>query len=123
TLEHPLGEVDADDFPCARLAGCDRKVARPTTGVEDAVARPDRLAHRRPAPALVETRRHDPVHRVVDRRDAVEHPLHAFGRQAAGFHRHVACPQRGVSAWSSPIWSRARATTKSTRFSTVSAPW
>src|SRR6185437_4031411 len=41
TLEHPLGEVDADDFPCARLAGCDRKVARPTTGVEDAVARPD----------------------------------------------------------------------------------
>ena len=121
-LEHPLGEVEADDARRAGLARGDGEVAGAAARVEHVVARPHRLADRRPAPALVEPDGHHAVHRVVDRRDPVEHPLHAFGGEPAALHGHV-CPQRGVSAWSSPSRSRARATMKSTRFSTVSAPW
>ena len=41
-----------------------------------------------PAPALVEPESHRPVHRVVDRRDPVEHRAHALGGQGPGLVRH-----------------------------------
>ncbi len=121
-LEHPLGEVDPDDVARAGVASGDGEIARAAAGVEHVVSGPHGLSDGRPAPALVEAGGHDAVHRVVDRGDPVEHAPDAFRRQPAALHRHV-CPQRGVSACSSPSRSRARATMKSTRFSTVSAPW
>ena len=121
-LEHRLGEVEADDARRAGVARRDREIAGAAARVEDAVAGPHRLAHRRRAPALVEAGRHDAVHRVVDRRDPVEHPPDAVRREAPRLD-HYACPQRGVSCCSRPSWSSARATTKSTRSATVSAPW
>ena len=89
TLEHPLGEVEADDSPRAGLGRGHSEVAGAAARVEHVVAAPHCLANRRPAPALVEPDGHHAVHRVVDRRDPVEHPLHSLGRQAAGLDRHV----------------------------------
>ena len=77
-----------------------------------------------PPPAAVEPGRHDVVHDVVDRRDAVEHAAHGLGLERPGLVGHRASRPSGVtSALSIPIWSRQRATTKSTRSSIVSAPW
>ncbi len=120
-LEHALGEVEPDDIGavCARL---DCKVACAAAGVERSVARPHRLLDRDAPPLTVEAGRHDAVHRVVDRSDPVEHLADALRRKRPGLHAGH-CPHRFVSVFSSPSWSSARPTTKSTRFSTVSAPW
>src|SRR5205085_2723753 len=118
-LEHPFREVETDDLAAA-VGGGDREVAGPAARVEHAVAGPDDALDGDPPPALTEPRRHQPVHRVVDRRDAVEHPAHALRGQAAGLYHYR--PHR-FAACSMPSWSSARATTKSTRSSTVSAPW
>ena len=122
SLEHPRREVEPDDAAPAPLRR-DRKVAGAATRVEHAVARPDDLGDGELAPALVEADGHDPVHQVVDRRDAVEHAAHGLGSERAGLVGHDESPQRGMRALSMPIWSRQRATTKSTRSSIDSAPW
>ena len=44
------------------------------------------------APALVEPGRHQPVHRVVDRRDPVEHRPHALGRKRPALDAHAVLP-------------------------------
>ena len=116
-LEHRSREVEADDTRRTGGAGRNGEVARPAARVEDAVARPYRFADRRRAPALVEPRRHDAVHRVVDGCDAVEHRAH---RVRCEGH---ACPHLATRLLSIPSWSRIRATTNSTRSSTDSAPW
>src|SRR5579864_289900 len=46
------------------------------------------LGDRDPPPPLVEPGCHDTVHRVVHRRDPIEHPPHAVGRQCPGFEAH-----------------------------------
>ena len=128
-LEHLLGEVEPDDVGAA---GARAPIARspvPQQASSDAVAAAHGLLDRDPPPAPVEPGGHHVVHRVVDRRDPVEHPLHALGRTAShglpparrAYAGH--CPHRFVSVFSSPSWSSARPTTKSTRSSTVSAPW
>jgi len=96
-------------------------VSMDAAGVEHAVAGPDDLLDGDAPPAPVEAHGHQPVHQVVDRRDPVEHPLHALGREAAGLGGH--CPHRFACAFSSPSWSSARATTKSTRSPIVSGDW
>ena len=118
-LEHRLGEIETGDSAAGPLAG-DGEVAGATARVEHAVARPDDCLRRDPPPAQVEAHRHHPVHHVVDGGDAVEHRPHLVRRQGARGHD---CPHRSISVLSSPSWSSARATTKSTRSSTVSAPW
>ncbi len=120
-LEHPLGEVQPDDLrsPPLRL---DREIARTATCVEHAIARPDHLSYRQAPPASVEPRGHQPVHHVVDRGDAVEHPADLVGGQASRLVRH-SCPQRFASTLSMPSWSRQRATRKSTRSSIDSGAW
>src|SRR6185436_18172292 len=120
-LEHLRREVEADD-PSAAALGLDRQVARAAARIEHAIARPDDLAHGELAPALVQPGRHHTVHDVVHRRDAIEHALHRRRLQCPRLVGHVS-PQRFTSALSMPIWSRQRATTKSTRSSIVSAPW
>ena len=83
----------------------------------------DRL-DREPPPPPVEPDRHDAVHDVVDRRDPVEHPPHAFRLERPRLVCHEPIrPSVLISVLSIPIWSSARATTKSTRSSIVSAPW
>ena len=68
-----LREVEAGhaSHPLARAAT--REVAGAAAGVEHAVAGPDDRLGREPPPAPVEPGRHHAVHRVVDRRDPVEH--------------------------------------------------
>src|SRR5262249_39505954 len=66
--------------PAAALR-LDREVTRAAARVEHAVARPHDLANRELPPAPVKARGHDPVHHVVDRRDAVEHAAHRVGRE------------------------------------------
>ena len=122
TLEHPLGEVEADHLPAATL-GLDREISGATAGIEHPIARPHDLARREAAPAPVEPRGHRPVHHVVDRGDAVEHPAHLVGREPSGLVGQDDSPQRFASALSIPSWSRQRATRKSTRSSIVSGAW
>ena len=114
-LEHPLGEVEPDYLP-ASLLGSHGEIARATAGIEHAVSGPDDQRGGQPSPALVEPHGHDAVHDVVDRGDA--------RRTCPGRPPERACrtrasrsPQRLTSALSMPIWSRQRATTKSTRSS------
>ena len=66
----------------------EREVAGAARGVEHAVAGTNDRARGEPAPAQVEPGRHHAVHRVVDRRDPVEHRAHGFGRE-----RHCAPPR------------------------------
>src|SRR5262249_2625433 len=115
-----------------------------TAGVEDAVALLHDGSHREAPPAPVETGRHHVVHHVVDGRDAVEHRLYPLGRQRPDVLRHdcpapapatpapppfgasfepTASTHLSTSVFSTPSWSRQRATTKSTRSSTVSGRW
>ena len=89
---------------------------------EDAISAAHDLLRAGSPPAAVEADRHDAVHQVVHRRDAVEHRAHALGGQPAGLGAH-SWPQRRTSSWSRPSWSRQRATMKSTRSSTDLAPW
>ena len=119
-LEHLVGEVEADDVGAA-LTRTDREVAGAAACVERPVVAANGLLDRDAPPAPVETRRHHVVHHVVDRRDPVEHAADAVRREPSGFDVH--CPHRFVSVFSRPSWSSARPTTKSTRSSTVSAPW
>src|SRR6201999_168239 len=72
----------ADDLSRTGPQVCKRKVARAAGGVEDAVAQPHRRRRGGAAPAQVEAGGHDPVHRVVDRRDAVEHRPDCVGRKS-----------------------------------------
>ena len=115
--EHLLGEVETGHVRGSHALVGERQVAGATGPIEHAVARAHRRLGGQPPPPAVEARRHHTVHRVVDRRDPVEHRADVLGSEG-----HC-CPQRGVSAWSSPSWSSTRATTKSTRSPTVSAPW
>ena len=79
----------------ARSVG-DGEIAGAARGVEHAVAGPDGRRGGEPAPAQVEPGRHHPVHRVVDRRDAVEH-------RPDGVRRSVMHPSRVA-----PVPRRAR---------------
>ncbi len=141
-LQHGLGEIQPGHAP-ARMRGGDREIARPAAGVQYPVAGPDYRLCRQPAPAPVEPSRHQPVHRVVDRRDAIEHALHLGRLEPAALEARLAprrlryrirrrqdrvaagahSPQPLTSVCSTPSWSRQRATMKSTRSSTFSAPW
>ena len=107
-------------FLAAYLAGGDSKITCSTTCVQDPIARSDDRLGRDAPPALVEPGGHQPVHHVVDRRDPVEHRPHLGRRQPPRLGRHS--PHRLASECSKPRWSRQRATTKSTRSPTVSAP-
>ena len=99
-LEHRRREVEADDLAGAGLPRRHGEVARAAAAVEHPVARRDHLADGQPPPALVEADGHDPVHRVVDGRDAVEHRAHALGRQGARLVAHW--PHLATSELSSP---------------------
>jgi hypothetical protein len=66
------------------VARGDREITGAAADVEHAVARLHHLVDGDPPPAPVEPRGHRPVHRVVHRRDAVEHAPHAVGREPAG---------------------------------------
>ena len=121
-FEHLLREVEPDDASPAPL-GLDGEVTGAAARVEHAIPRPHDLRDRQLAPAPVEPGRHHAVHHVVDGSDAVEHPAHGVRGERARLVGHALWPQRGMSALSIPIWSRHRATTKSTRSSIVSAPW
>ncbi len=96
-LEHPLGEVQAGHVAARLLCG-HRQVAGPAAGVEHPVAGPDDARNRQAAPAAVEAPGHEAVHRVVDRRDPVEHRLDGGGGEHAGAH----WPHRLTSVWSIP---------------------
>ena len=71
-LEHPGREVEAGHDASLPLGG-DGEVAGAAARVEHPVAGLDDGLRREPSPRAVEPGRHDPVHRVVDRRDPVEH--------------------------------------------------
>ena len=76
-------EVEAGDDPALAL-GRDREVAGAAAGVEHAVAGLHDGLDRQPPPARSRPGGHDAVHRVVDRRDPVEHaPRTAVGRERA----------------------------------------
>ena len=115
-LEHPLREIDSCHAPAGPLGG-ESKVACAATRVEH-LCRPahDRL-RRDPPPAPVEAHGHRAVHRVVHRRDPVEH--HADLRRGKHAAAH-SCPHRLVSLFSIPSWSRHLPTTNSIRSSMVS---
>ena len=121
-LQHAGREVEPHDLTGAGLHGGHGEITGAAAAVEHAIARPHDRLHRLPAPALVETGGHHAVHQVVDRRDAVEHRPDLRCVQPSGLDGH-GCPHRRVIECSRPSWSRQRATTKSTRSSTVSAPW
>ena len=70
-------------------------------------------ASRRQRP--VEPGRHDPVHHVVDGRDAVEHAADVVRGERCRTRASCAHPSGGRARCSIPSWSRQRATTKSTR--------
>ena len=94
-LEHALGEVGADHLAAGRdpPRQLDREVAGAGGDVERAVARPQpREVGRALAPAVVQPRRHDRVHEVVEAGDAVEHRadlalLEGARRGGGGAHR------------------------------------
>ena len=86
-FEHRLGEVAADDLPRGADAACEREreVPRPRRDVEHALAGRDaREINGALAPAVMQPRRHDVVHHVIEPRDAVEHRPHLSGLQRAG---------------------------------------
>ena len=101
--------------PPARCASSARSPV-PQHASSTAVAGPHDGAGREPAPAAVEAGRHHAVHRVVDRRDAVEHGLDGGRGERAGAH----CAPPADERCSMPSWSRQRATTKSTSRRSVS---
>ena len=137
-VEHAVGEVDADDFTTGPDATS--KFERKVCGTAAAVEHAGTLAYlrsvgRKLAPADVEPGGHHAVHHVVGPRNAVEHGLHALGRQRASLRavgdgvavrgrREVvgahALPQRGSNALSMPQRSSTRPATKSTMSSTDS---
>ena len=82
-VQHPLGEVEPGDRR-ARALRLDGEVARAAARVEHAIARPHDRTDGRAPPAPVEARRHQPVHRVVDRRDPVEHRFDGGWGERAG---------------------------------------
>ena len=110
-----------DRHPAPTPLRLDREIAGAAARVEHAVARPDDLGTASLRQRPVEAGRHDAVHRVVNRRDAIEHPAHRVGLERAGLVRHS--PQRLTRALSIPIWSRQRATMKSTGRRSSRAPW
>ena len=120
-LEHPLGEVEPDDASPATL-GLDGEVTGAAARVEHAVSRPHDLR----AASLRQRRSSPAVTPGSSRRTRAR-----SGRTSRERTRARGCLTRGssaltpagVSALSIPIWSRHRATTKSTRSSIVSAPW
>ena len=91
-FEHPRSEVDADDLARAGAEVGKREIARAAGGIEHPVTGPDNRRCGKPAPAHVEASRHQPVHRVVDRRDPVEHRPHGVGSKPSGLDGH--CPHR-----------------------------
>ena len=73
-LEHALGEVRADDLAAARARSSIARSPVPVATSSARAARPDaRQVGRALAPAVVQPRRHDRVHDVVDAGDAIEH--------------------------------------------------
>src|SRR6185503_7929689 len=116
--EHLLGEVRADDLALRPDAPpeLDREVARAGRDVERAAARPDgRQVGGAAAPAMVQPRRHDRVHDVVERRDAVEHRpdlrlLEGAGRAphavgpAEGYWSPLSCPRNATIALNLSGW-------------------
>ena len=92
-------------------------LASAAAGVEDAVARLDDRLDGEPAPGAVEAGGHDPVHRVVHRRDAVEHAAHAVGRERARLVGHHPATSRWVGAGvvTSPTGARASSPPRSGR--------
>ena len=131
SLRSFVGELRAMEPPPARVPGAAvyLNARRETTplalraSVEHTRARPHDRFRGELAPAPVESCGHDVVHRVVHGRDAVEHAADGVGLQLPRLVAHDASPQRLASVLSIPSWSRQRATTKSTRSSTRSAPW
>ena len=71
--------------PCARAPIARSPVPQHASSVRS--SRANGLLDRDAPPAPVETRRHHVVHHVVHRRDAVEHPAHAVGRQRSASRR------------------------------------
>src|SRR5262249_51919717 len=75
--EHSAREVDADDARAA-AAREPAEVSRAAREVDHAIAGTDAdRGEGRAPPALVEAGGKEPVHRVVARRDALEHRAHA----------------------------------------------
>ena len=89
--------------PRARTASARSPVPQPASSTRSPGRTTD--ARGEPPPADVEAGRHDAVHRVVDRRDPVEHRPHGLGRE-----RPLSCvtsaPPRARARCSMPIWSR-----------------
>ena len=74
-FQHGSREIDPDDVSAGVPAG-QREIAGAATRIENAVARPNDCVRSQATPAAVEAQSHRAVHRVVDRRDAVEHRPH-----------------------------------------------
>ena len=108
-LEHRLREVEPRDLS-ARCRRRDREVAGSAAGVEHPVAGPDHRFGRLAAPAPVEPGRHQPVHRVVDGRDPVEHRPHALGRKRPALDAHAGLPSirdtSGARRLTWLVWTR-----------------
>ena len=111
---HPVGQREG------QVAGAGADVERPVARGQVGGGR------RRPAPAAVEAGGHRAVEQVVARGDAVEHRPHLGRGQACRTRSRAALP-RGprprpsarCRSCSTPRWSSALATMKSTRSSTV----
>ena len=77
----------------------DLAIAAKEAGGGSVTGRDDRIGGL-PPPAPIEPRGHDPVHRVVDRRDPVEHRANAVGAEGAAPRAHE--PHSGTKVFSSP---------------------
>ncbi len=99
-LEHPRREVEAGHGHRPGPPVGEGEVAGAAGRVEDVVAGANGRGRGEPPPAQVEPRGHDAVHRVVDRRDAVEHRADGVRRQR---HCRPSPPllRLGLPAWTS----------------------